>query len=116
MPANLIVEDPSDPIVTHLPRVWARTDEWYTFDRRPEDNPRLKVLLRLDEASAHPSYPGPDLPAAIAVGHHPLTWRQELGATRSFYTALGHTDESWSEEGFVAMVVKAIEWAARRAP
>jgi type 1 glutamine amidotransferase len=111
MPAYLDVQDRSDPIVAHLPARWAHTDEWYTYDRRPEDDPRIKVLLTLDEKSAHPDYPGPDLSPVLRVGYHATTWKHELGATRSFYTGLGHTVESWADDRFVTMIVKAVEWA-----
>lgn len=114
MEANALLDAPDDPIVAHLPKVWTRTDEWYTFDRRPELDPNVRVLLSLDETSARPDYPGPNLPAALRVGAHPITWKQNFGATRSFYTGMGHTVESWQDEAFVTMMVNGIEWAASR--
>ena len=114
MQANVLLDAPDDPIVAHLPKAWARADEWYTFDRRPERDPNVKVLLSLDETSARPDYPGPNLPAALRVGAHPITWKQQFGATRSFYTGMGHTEESWHDEAFVTMMINGIEWAAAR--
>ena len=116
MPANLLVQDQTDPIVAHLPAIWNRTDEWYTYDRRPEEVPGLKVLLTMDEQSARPDYPGPDISPVMRVGYHATTWKQQFGATRSFYTGMGHTPETWREEPFVTMMVKAIEWAGAKGP
>lgn len=112
MAATLVVDDPTHPATRHLPLRWARTDEWYTFAQRPEENPRLHVLLSLDESSV-PGYPGEGAPQWLAVGRHPLAWTQELGGARVFYTALGHTVESWSEEPFVTSVIEGVRWAAR---
>lgn len=113
MAATLVVDDPTHPTTRHLPLRWSRTDEWYTFAQRPEDDPALHILLSLDEASV-PGYPGEGAPSWLAVGRHPLAWTQELGGARAFYTALGHTVESWSEEPFVTSVLEGVRWAARR--
>ena len=114
--ANVLVQDTSDPLVSHLPAVWAHADEWYTYDSRPENNPRVKVLLALDEKSVRPDYPGPDQPQVLSVGFHATTWKQQLGATRSFYTGLGHTPETWHDENFIIMMLKAVEWAGGKGP
>lgn len=114
MEGTLTVDAPSVPIVAHLARPWVRTDEWYTFVYRPEDNPALELLLSLDETATRADYPGPGQPDWLRVGRHPLTWRQEYVGTRSFYTALGHTEASWTEEPFLVMLENAIRWAGRR--
>jgi uncharacterized protein len=112
MQANVVVQDVKDPLVAHLPAAWAVTDEWYTYDRRPEDNPRIKVLLTLDETSARPDYPGPNESPVLRVGYHATTWTQQFGATRVFYTGLGHMEETWRDELFITMMTKAVEWAS----
>jgi type 1 glutamine amidotransferase len=109
--ANVTLQDSSDPIVSHLPPTWSRADEWYTYDHPPEQNKRVHVLLAMDENSVRPDYPGPDLPAVLRVGFHATTWKQQFGATRSFYTGMGHTPETWQDEMFVQMMLKAVEWA-----
>lgn len=114
MPGVVNVEAAEDPIVSHVAPVWRRSDEWYTFKNRPEDNPRLQILLSLDEKATLPDYPGAEQPSWLAVGRHPLAWKQELGAARSIYIALGHTEESWAEENFLLMLDKAALWAGRR--
>jgi type 1 glutamine amidotransferase len=40
-----------------------------------------------------------------------ITWRQDFGAPRLFYTGMGHTPESWREEPFVTMMLQTVAWA-----
>jgi uncharacterized protein len=72
-----------------LPVRWERTDEWYNFRDFNED---VNVLMKLDTGT----YEGSDHP-----GDHPVAWYHEFDGGRAFYTALGHTSESYSEELFL---------------
>jgi type 1 glutamine amidotransferase len=45
---------------------------------------------------------------------HPIAWFHTYEGGRSFYTALGHTRESYSEPAFLAHVEGGIEWALGR--
>jgi type 1 glutamine amidotransferase len=105
--ARLEVEDATHPTTTGLPTTWTRTDEWYSFRENPR--PNVNVLMTLDESSYSPgtSAMGPD---------HPIAWWLEYEGSRSFYTALGHTSESYADPVFVAHLARAIDWAARREP
>ncbi len=105
--ATLEVEDATHPTMTGIPTTWTRTDEWYSFRENPR--PSVNVLMTLDEASYSPgtSAMGPD---------HPIAWWLEYEGSRSFYTALGHTSESYADPVFVAHLARAIDWAARREP
>jgi len=47
-------------------------------------------------------------------GDHPIAWYQVYEGGRSFYTALGHTSESYQEPLFVAQLAEAVEWAGGR--
>ncbi|HEX9613986.1 MAG TPA: ThuA domain-containing protein [Bacteroidota bacterium] len=84
-----------------LPALWARTDEWYNFRTQPP--PEATVLLNLDESS----YTGGTMGAS-----HPVSWFQEYDGGRSWYTALGHTTESFSEPEFLRHLGGGILWAA----
>lgn len=95
-----------DPLLLGLPNPWMRTDEYYTFWERPEDNPALHLLLALDESSSA------DYPDGDKVGFHPLAFTREDLGNRVFYTALGHTPESYAEPGFMGILERAILWAA----
>jgi type 1 glutamine amidotransferase len=45
---------------------------------------------------------------------HPIAWSHAYEGGRAFYTALGHTRESYTEAHFLAHVAGGIEWAAGR--
>lgn len=103
-PATIRVEDPSHPATAHLPQPWERVDEWYDFHANPR--PYVKVLLTVDEASYQGGSMGAD---------HPLAWCRSYGRGRSFYTALGHTVESYAEPAMRAHLAGGIRWAAGQA-
>ena len=103
-PAALVVENGTHPSTQGLPERWTRTDEWYAFQSDPR--PRVSVLLRLDESSYTPG------DAAMGTDH-PVAWFHEFEGGRAFYTALGHTRESYDEPEFRAHLAGAIEWAAQ---
>ena len=89
--AELSVVDRDHPSTRSLPETWTRTDEWYNIRYT---NPDVNVLITIDESSYDPAdhEPGPD--------PHPLAWYHEFDGGRSFYTALGHVEESYSEPLF----------------
>jgi type 1 glutamine amidotransferase len=103
--ADLKLEDAGDPTTAGLPAIWTRTDEWYAFRDNPR--PNVHVLLTLDESSYAPG-------AATMGDDHPVTWLHEYAGGRAFYTALGHTKQSYGEPLFLGMLERAIEWAGRR--
>jgi cytochrome c len=101
-PATIVVEDATHPATAHLAATWARTDEWYGFRENPRAN--VRVLLRLDETSYDPGLG--------AMGDdHPIAWAHEYEGGRAFYTALGHTAESYDEPEFREHLAGAIAWA-----
>lgn len=103
--ADLKLEDPNDPTTAGLPTTWTRTDEWYAFSENPR--PNVHVLLTLDESSYSPG-------TATMGADHPVTWLHEYAGGRAFYTALGHTKQSYDEPLFIGMLTRAIEWAGGR--
>ena len=56
-------------------------------------NPKVKVLATLDETSYKGGKNG---------ANHPIAWYHEFDGGRAFYTAGGHTSESYSEPLFLA--------------
>jgi type 1 glutamine amidotransferase len=107
--ASLLVTDASSPLVSFLPSPWTRTDEWYYFLTNPADNPALHELLRLDESTL-PDAGYPDV-GFYAPKDHPLAWTQDYRCARVFYTALGHTGDSYSEELVLRHIALGTEWA-----
>jgi glucose/arabinose dehydrogenase/cytochrome c551/c552 len=82
-----------------LPELWNRRDEWYSFR---EMNPDVNVLMDIDEDSYQGGY---------AMGYHPVAWYHEFDGGRAWYTAGGHTEESFSEELFLEHLLEGIKYA-----
>ena len=99
--ATIQIEDPAHPVVAPLPRPWTRRDEWYNFRQSPRG--RVNVLATLDERT----YTGGTMAA-----DHPIVWSHTYEGGRSIYTALGHTQETFSETAFIDHFGRAILWAA----
>jgi cytochrome c len=100
-PATVHIEDRTHPSTNDLPAVWQRTDEWYNF----RSNPRgaVHVLATLDEATYSGGKMGND---------HPIAWCQAIDGGRSWYTAMGHTSESYAEPLYRLHLLGGIESAA----
>jgi type 1 glutamine amidotransferase len=101
-PASISVIDAEHPATRHLPKCWRRTDEWYGFHERP--GPKARALLALDETSYEPGDGG-------MGSDHPVAWCHEFEGGRAFYTALGHTKESYEEPLYLEHLAGGIAWA-----
>ena len=99
--ATVRIEDPDQVSTKDLPRSWERTDEWYNFRSNPRGN--LHVLAVLDESTYSGGKMGAD---------HPIAWCQQIDGGRSWYTAMGHTSESYAEPLFRLHLLGGIETAA----
>ena len=99
--ATVHIANPDHPSMKGLPALWERTDEWYNF----RSNPRgaVQVLATLDEATYSGGAMGAD---------HPISWCQTIDGGRSWYTAMGHTKESYDEPLFRLHLLGGIESAA----
>ncbi len=105
--ATLRFEDRTHPATKHFGETWTHTDEWYTF----ETSARAvgsRVLATLDESSYAPEAFGEDL----RMGDHPIVWSACPGRGRSFYSALGHTAETYARPEHAQMLEGAIAFAA----
>lgn len=98
------VVDHSHPSTEFLSEEWVRTDEWYSYKDLFED---INVLMELDEDS----YEG-----GTEMGDHPIAWYHEYDGGRSFYTGLGHTNESYTEDLFLKHLLAGIEYAIGNSP
>jgi len=101
-PARIKIEDNSHPSTSSLPAVWERTDEWYDFRLNPRG--RVKMLATLDETSYQGGGMGAD---------HPIAWCQLYGGGRSWYTAGGHTKESYAEPLFRQHLLGGVQFTAK---
>ena len=101
--AQIDVSDPRDPSTAALPAVWTRTDEWYNFASDPR--PSVHVLMTLDEGTYDPG-------DGAMGADHPVSWSHAYDGGRAWYTALGHTDSSYSEPLFLGFLLGGIRYAA----
>lgn len=99
--ATLMVEDRNHPSTAHLPEKWIRTDEWYNFNISPRG--KARVLLTIDEKTFKGGTLGDD---------HPMTWCKKVDRGFMWYTALGHTEESFSEPEFLKHILGGIQAVA----
>ncbi len=96
--ATLEVVDSDHSSCQHLPKSWERTDEWYNFK---DLNEEVNVVLQIDEASYEGGKNGEN---------HPMAWWHDYDGGRAFYTALGHTEESFEEENYLQHLLKGIQY------
>ena len=104
--ATVNVEDTTHPSTSHLSATWSRFDEWYNYRTNPRGD--VHVLATLDESSYQPG-------DGAMGADHPIAWCTNYGGGRSFYTGMGHTQESYSESNFTQHLLGGIRWAAGQA-
>ncbi|MEO6290008.1 MAG: ThuA domain-containing protein [Ginsengibacter sp.] len=97
--AELHVTDSTHPATKGLPAVWKRQDEWYNFKKLSKD---VHVLITIDESTYTGGTNGTD---------HPMSWYHDFDGGRAFYTALGHTEESYTEPLFLQHILGGIKYA-----
>jgi cytochrome c len=100
--ATVRIAYPNHPSTKGLPGKWERTDEWYNFRANPEGT--VHVLATLDESTYSGGTMGTD---------HPIAWCQTMDGGRSWYTAMGHTKESYADPLFRLHLLGGIESVAR---
>ena len=106
-PAAVEPTTPREASTAALPARWTRTDEWYGFLTNPRAN-GVRVLLTLDESSY--------FPREWSMGaDHPIAWQHEFDGGRAWYTAGGHTTESYAEPLFLGHLLGGIQWALANA-
>ena len=113
----MVVEDTTDRSTQGLPAPrWDRIDEWYNYkpvnfeqtgdvDYSPRAN--VHVLASLDE-STYEEADGSD----GVDDDHPIAWCQKYDGGRSWYTGMGHTEDSYAEANFLEHLLGGIEDAA----
>jgi cytochrome c len=104
----LQVENCKDRSTAHLGCVdWPWKEEWYNFRNYAPD---IEVLLSIDEDK----YKGGSVPADTWLfnkHHHPIAWQHPYDGGRSFYTALGHIPEGYSDPQFRKHLLGGILYA-----
>ncbi len=93
------VVDREHPTTKGMPAEFERQDEFYSFK---QINPDIKVLIKIDEKSYVGGKNG---------DNHPMSWYHDYDGGRAFYTAMGHTDESFVEPLFLNHVYAGLQYA-----
>lgn len=107
--AKVRVDDPASAITRGLGDGWSMTEEWYSFKSSPRKT-GAHILATLDEGSYSPKgMGGQDLRMGA---DHPIAWTRCIGNGRSFYSAIGHRPESYSEPHSIRLLEQGIAWAA----
>ncbi len=97
--ATLKVIDNNHPSTSFLDSTWVKTEEWYNFR---DIDPGIKIVLEVDEDSYKGGKNG---------ARHPISWYHNFDGGRSFYTALGHSNETYSNANFLKHILGGIQYA-----
>lgn len=95
----LFVKSPDAKWTDGLPDRWYHSEEIYNFQQVPSG---VQVIFTVDENS----YQGGEHPEG-----HPVAWWREFDGGRSFYTAMGHRAESYSDPLFQRHILNGLVFA-----
>jgi uncharacterized protein len=86
--------------------VWQRTvrDEWYAFKDNPRAKPGFHILAVADETTYDPG-------RSTMGADHPMVWTHCVGKGPVFYSAIGHSAETYTEPNHLRLLENAIAWA-----
>ncbi|WP_228760005.1 ThuA domain-containing protein [Pseudactinotalea sp. HY158] len=85
-----------------LPLNWTRSDKWYNWETNPIG--RVHTIAQVQEWDY-------DAGDTANGAFHPISWCRDYDGGRSFYTGMGGTAESYSEDGFRSHLLGAIQWS-----
>jgi uncharacterized protein len=104
------VEDPKHAAAAGFVTGDEITDEIYQFKDSPYSREKLHIILSVDNSSIDVSKgKRKDMDYAIS-------WGQEYGKGKTFYTSLGHRKEVWKDERFQKHLFGGLKWATNDAP
>jgi uncharacterized protein len=109
-PAPVVVEDPSNPMVSKFPSSFTVRDEIYQFKDWSRD--KCRVLMSLDASKldlTNKNVHRADKDFAVA-------WIKKYGKGRVFATTLGHVEEVYDRPDVQNMFVEAIKWSMGTTP
>lgn len=95
---TLTVVDRGHPTTQGVDPTMRRVDEWYYFG---DFDPTTNVLITLDPASI----------GEKDANANPVSWAHEFEGGRVFYTAMGHTAETYRDKNFLTHLAAGLRWA-----
>lgn len=96
--ATVQVVDKNHPATAALPDTFSLADEWYNFRDIYEF---IHVLAKVDESTYQGGEHNHD---------HPISWYHDYDGGRAFYTALGHTNETFSNPNFLQQLTGGLTY------
>jgi uncharacterized protein len=106
------VEDPKHPAARSFQDGQPYEDEMYIFRDEPYSRDRLHVILSVTADSVD-SLLSKAPKAARSDNDYAISWCQEVGKGRSFYTSLGHRKEVWKDPTFQEHLCAGLRWAMK---
>tara|TARA_B110000037_G_scaffold182799_1_gene210708 strand:+ start:1142 stop:4504 length:3363 start_codon:yes stop_codon:yes gene_type:complete len=100
--ATLNIVDKSHKSTNTMEDSWMKKDEWYNFK---DMNPEVNVLIKIDENTYEGGNNGEN---------HPISWYHNYDGGRAFYTAMGHTNETFENPTFLKHLLGGIEYASEK--
>jgi type 1 glutamine amidotransferase len=104
------VEDAKHPAAAGFTTGDEITDEIYQFKDGPYSREKLHIILSVDNSSIDTTKgKRKDMDYAIS-------WCQEFGKGKTFYTSLGHRKEVWKDERFQKHLLGGLKWVTGQLP
>lgn len=95
---TIAVHEPDHPLVKPFGEEFVIKDEIYQYRHwQPE---KVRVLMSLDMSKCKPSRPY----------HVPVAWVKQYGEGLVYYNNLGHNNESWTNQAYLASITTAVKW------
>jgi uncharacterized protein len=106
LPARLILDDPSHPVVGRVPPALASpVNEWYQWKPSPRENKDVRVLATLDPLN----YPL-GIKDILTGGDTPVVWTNTR--YKMIYLNMGHGDQVMSDYLQNKLITDALLWVA----
>lgn len=106
---KLKVEDAKHPAAAGFESGAEITDEIYQFKKVPYTREKLHVIFSVDNASI-------DVKKGKREDQdYAVSWVQDFGKGKVFYTSLGHRKEVWKDERFQKHLIGGLKWATGEA-
>ncbi|MBD8078638.1 ThuA domain-containing protein [Cellulosimicrobium arenosum] len=91
--------DRQHPATADLPLTWDREDKWLDWEDSPAGE--VHTVAQVE--------PGADA-SPTTNPFQPVSWCRDYDGGRSFYTGMGGTEDSWSDDAFRDHLLGALQW------
>ncbi|PXY27349.1 ThuA domain-containing protein [Prauserella muralis] len=99
--ATVSLTDRQHPANEGLPLTWTRSDRWLNWSPNP-----IGEVHTVAQVQEHTYNPGEGANGPF----HPVSWCRDYDGGRSFYTGMGGTEQSYSEQRFRNHLLGALQW------